>query len=168
MKAIKKYTELNPEVGEHHIEKAISILLDIPKAQIGIIELASDLDIETVTEMTVRINSQGVVLSQADFAMSKIAANESYGGNQLRKAIDYFCNMAVAPEFHEHIRDKDKEFAKSEYFRKMSWLKDEKEDLYDPSYTDLLRVAFTKEFSRGKLSDLVSLLSEGILKAKDL
>jgi hypothetical protein len=31
--------------------------------------------------------------------------------------------------------------------------------LYDPSYNDLLRVAFTSEFGRGKLADLVSLLS---------
>jgi hypothetical protein len=38
-------------------------------------------------------------LSRADFAMSKIAVNETYGGNLLRKAIDYFCHLAVAPEF---------------------------------------------------------------------
>src|SRR5262249_26783970 len=44
-------------------------------------------------------------------------------------------------------------------FQKMSWLKDEKDDLYDPSYNDMLRVAFTSEFNRGKLADLVSLLS---------
>src|SRR5690606_34505258 len=157
--AIRKDTYWNPDVDEFHIEKSIGILMDIPKKQIGIIELSPDLDIETVTEIFIRINSQGVVLSQADFAMSKIAANETYGGNELRKAIDYFCNLAVHPEFYQHIRDKDKEFAKSEYFKKMSWLKDEKEDLYDPEYTDLLRVAFTKEFNRGKLADLVSLLS---------
>ncbi len=41
----------------------------------------------------------------------------------------------------------------------MKWLKDEKEDLYDPSYTDMLRVAFTSEFKRGRLEDLVALLS---------
>lgn len=159
LKVIRSYSEINPDVEEDKIEKAISVLLDIPKKQIGIIDLASDLDIETVTEIFIRINSQGVVLSQADFAMSKIAANESYGGNQLRKTIDYFCNIAVAPEFYEHVKEKDKEFAKIEYFSKMSWLRREKEDLYDPSYVDLLRVAFTKEFNRGKLSDLVSLLS---------
>jgi len=100
-----------------------------------------------------------VVLSQADFAMSKIAANEKLHGPNLRKAIDYFCHLAVAPQFYEHIRDNDKEFASSDYFKAMAWLKDEKDDLYDPSYTDMLRVAFTSEFTRGKLSDLVSLLS---------
>ena len=41
----------------------------------------------------------------------------------------------------------------------MSWLKNENDDLYDPSYTDMLRVAFTTEFNRGKMADLVSLLS---------
>ena len=33
------------------------------------------------------------------------------------------------------------------------------DDLYDPSYTDMLRVAFTSEFKRGRLQDLVALLS---------
>lgn len=37
--------------------------------------------------------------------------------------------------------------------------KTENEDLYDPDYTDLIRVAFTSQFNRGRLSDLVSLLS---------
>ena len=34
-----------------------------------------------------------------------------------------------------------------------------KNDLYGPRYTDLLRVAFTSEFHRGRLSDLANLLS---------
>jgi hypothetical protein len=41
----------------------------------------------------------------------------------------------------------------------MSWLKDVNDDIYDPTYTDMLRVAFTSEFGRGKLQDLVALLS---------
>ena len=41
----------------------------------------------------------------------------------------------------------------------MRWLKDINDDLYDPSYTDMLRVAFTSDFDRGKLQDLVALLS---------
>ena len=41
----------------------------------------------------------------------------------------------------------------------MQWLKTENEDLYDPDYNDLIRVAFTSQFNRGRLSDLVSLLS---------
>ena len=42
-----------------------------------------------LAQIFVRINSKGVVLSQADFAMSKISVNEEYNGNDIRKAIDY-------------------------------------------------------------------------------
>ena len=79
-------------------------------------------------------------------------------GSTLRKAIDYFCHFAISPEFYKHIVDNDKEFAKTDFFKKMSWLKTENEDLYDPNYSDLMRVAFTSQFNRGRLSDLVSLL----------
>lgn len=159
LKLVRNYTEQNPQANEDAVEKAFTNLINIPKKQIGMIELAADLDIETVTEIFIRINSKGVVLSQADFAMSKIASNNEYGGNALRKAIDYFCHLTISPEFYKHIIDNDKEFAATEYFSKMSWLKTENEDLYDPDYNDLIRVAFTSQFNRGRLSDLVSLLS---------
>lgn len=154
-----KYFELNPDVDKKQIRAAFSNLINIPKKQIGLIELSPDLDIETVTEIFIRINSKGVVLSQADFVMSKIAADTENGGNELRKAIDYFCHLTIAPEFYKHIVDNDQEFAKTEFFQKMQWLKTENEDLYDPDYNDLIRVAFTSQFNRGRLSDLVSLLS---------
>ena len=154
-----QYFELNPEVDKKQVRAAFSNLMNIPKKQIGIIELAAELDIETVTEIFIRINSKGVVLSQADFAMSKIASNTEYNGNELRKAIDYFCHLCLSPEFYKHIVDNDKEFASSEFFQKMQWLKTENEDLFDPDYNDLIRVAFTTQFNRGRLSDLVSLLS---------
>ncbi|MCO6426621.1 DUF262 domain-containing protein [Nitrosomonas communis] len=153
------YFEINPDVDKKHVRSAFSNLINIPKKQIGLIELSPDLDIETVTEIFIRINSKGVVLSQADFAMSKIAADTENGGNKLRKTIDYFCHLAIAPDFYKHIVDNDKEFTKSDLFQKIQWLKTDNEDLYDPDYNDLIRVAFTSQFNRGKLSDLVSLLS---------
>ena len=156
---INSYIKNNPEAEEEKIVDAITRLFNLTKKQIGLIDLAAELDIETVTDIFIRINSQGVVLSQADFAMSKIASNEVYGGQTLRKAIDYFCHLAIAPEFYQFIADNDKDFSETEYFQKMSWLKNENDDLYDPSYTDMLRVAFTTEFNRGKMADLVSLLS---------
>lgn len=159
LKLVRHYLEQNPDADEDAVEKSFTNLINIPKKQIGIIELAHDLDIETVTEIFIRINSKGVVLSQADFAMSKIATNTEYKGNELRKAIDYFCHLAIAPEFYKHIVDNDKAFAATDFFQKMQWLKTENEDLYDPDYTDLIRVAFTSQFNRGRLSDLVSLLS---------
>ena len=54
--------------------QAVTRLFNLTKKQIGLIDLAADLDIETVTEIFIRINSKGVVLSQADFAMSKIVS----------------------------------------------------------------------------------------------
>jgi hypothetical protein len=71
-------------------------LQDVKNAQIGIISLSGDLDVETVSEIFIRINSKGVALSSADFVMSKIATYGDYGRN-LRKLIDYFCHLAVAP-----------------------------------------------------------------------
>lgn len=156
---VDNYFELNPNADKKQVRNAFSNLINIPKKQIGLIELAPELDIETVTEIFIRINSKGVVLSQADFAMSKIASDTENGGNQLRKAIDYFCHLAVAPEFYQHIEENDTEFAQTDLFRKMTWLRTENDDLYDPTYNDLLRVAFTSQFGRGRLSDLVSLLS---------
>lgn len=156
---VNDYCSKNTEVSQEVIFNRFDLLKKLITKQIGLIELDSDLDIEVVTEIFIRINSQGVVLSQADFAMSKIASNEIYNGSVIRKCIDYFCHLSVAPEFYNIITEIDKDFVSSEYFRKMSWLKDEQDDIYDPAYTDLLRVAFTSEFNRGKLSDLVSLLS---------
>lgn len=159
LKAIREYTKANPDVDEEAIEQALSALTDIAKKQIGLIELDHDLDIETVTEIFIRINSKGTVLSQADFAMSKIAADIRFGGPQLRKAIDYFCHMAMEPSFHGQLKERDPDFAATDYFQQMSWLRNDNDNLYDPSYTDVLRVTFGTEFGRGKLADLVSLLS---------
>lgn len=167
LKLVDEYCEKNEGTDRNEIYKSIELLRGIVNNHIGLIDLNSDLDIETVTEIFIRINSQGVVLSQADFVMSKIAANEIYGGNKLRKCIDYFCHLAIAPEFYQQLADVDQEFASTEYFRKMSWLKNENDDLYDPSYTDMLRVAFTSEFKRGRLGDLVALLSGRNFETRD-
>ncbi len=159
LKLVNEYCDKNSGSDQDAVYESLELLRGIVNNHIGLIELNSDLDIETVTEIFIRINSSGVVLSQADFAMSKIAANEIYGGNNLRKCIDYFCHMSVAPEFYEQVYEVDKDFTKTDYFRKMSWLKNENDDLYEPSYTDALRVAFISEFRRGRLEDLVALLS---------
>jgi uncharacterized protein with ParB-like and HNH nuclease domain len=101
LKLVRRYLELNSDADEDKVERSFTNLINISKKQIGLIELSHDLDIETVTEIFIRINSKGVVLSQADFAMSKIASNTDYNGNELRKAIDYFCHLAIAPEFYK-------------------------------------------------------------------
>lgn len=156
---VSEYCSKNPNVTQDAVFASVEKLRKIVSNHVGIIELADDLDIETVTEIFIRVNSAGAELSQADFAMSKIAVNETYGGNVLRKAIDYFCHLAVAPEFLPMIEKGDRAFAASEFLPAMRWLKDVNDDIYDPTYTDMLRVAFTSEFHRGRLQDLVALLS---------
>lgn len=44
-----------------------------------------------------------------------------------------FLPFEHAPDFYKHIVDNDKEFSKAIISKKMSWLKTENEDLYDPS-----------------------------------
>ncbi|MFA7253499.1 MAG: DUF262 domain-containing protein [Patescibacteria group bacterium] len=155
---VEDYCDKNTEANRKQIGERFQKLLSIKNKQIGFIELMESLDIETVTEIFIRINSKGVVLSQADFAMSKIASSGDFGVN-LRKLIDYFCHLAREPKFFKQISENDSEFINTGYLEKISWLKDANDDLYDPDYSDVIRVAFTKNFERGKLSDLVSLLS---------
>ncbi|HQJ87959.1 MAG TPA: DUF262 domain-containing protein [Methanoregulaceae archaeon] len=159
LKLTRSYVDANANADEDAVYEAFDNLRKITHNHVGIIELASDLDIETVTEIFIRVNSAGAPLSQADFAMSKIAANETYGGPELRKAIDYFCHLAIAPDFASKIEKNDTAFASCQYWPSCKWLKNAKDDLYDPSYTDMLRVAFTSQFRRGRLEDLVALLS---------
>jgi len=156
---LKEYCTNNPEMNEEKILNAFDSLKSIINIPVGLIELSPELEISEITEIFIRINSSGVTLNQADFAMSKIAVDEKNGGNLLRKAIDYFCHLAVEPDFIKQLKENDKEFTSTDYFQKMSWLKDDRDDIYDPSYTDMLRVSFTSKFHRGQLQDLVALLS---------
>jgi hypothetical protein len=158
-KLTRDYTAKNPGADQDQVSLVLERLRKVINNHVGVIELNEDLDIETVTEIFIRVNSAGVTLSQADFAMSKIAANSEYGGSQMRKAIDYFCHLAISPEHAGRIEKSDKEFSGTDFWPKIKWLKDANDDLYDPSYTDVLRVAFTSRFGRGKLQDLVALLS---------
>lgn len=158
-KFVAQYCATHPDADEEKVFEGMDLLTSITSNQLGLIELDGTLDIETVTEIFIRINGKGAVLSQADFAMSKIASSEQYQGDKIRKTIDYFCHLAVAPEIHDTLIDGDPEFCQSDRFKQMAWLKKENDDLFDPDYTDMLRVAFTSQFGRGKLQDLVALLS---------
>ena len=156
---INKYCADNPDMPPDTLDKIITNLQSIGNRMIGVIELSDDLDIDIVTDIFIRINSKGTALSQGDFVMSKIAADENYGGNTLRKAVDYFAHLCVEPAFYDYIKENDEEFARSEYMPKLEWLKDDNETVYDPECDDILRVAFMHMYPRAKLADLVSLLS---------
>ena len=126
---------------------------------VGVIELAEDLDIETVTEIFIRVNSAGATCARPTSPCRRSPPTRPTAATMLRKAIDYFCHSLSRRSSLARIEKIDHSFAASEFFPKMRWLKDVNDDIYDPSYTDMLRVAFTSEFGRGKLQDLVALLS---------
>ena len=160
------YCAANVGVKPNDVNKAVNELKGIANRQIGVIELDHSLDIDEVTEIFIRINSKGTALSQSDFVMSKMAADIEHGGNMLRKTVDYFCHLAAKPEFYSHMTH-DKEFQASPYADKIKWLAKDYGDIYDPDYGDMLRVSFMHQFRRGKLADLVSLLSGRDFETKE-
>lgn len=161
-----EYAKMNG-VDPSDINKTITKLKAITGNNIGVIDLNQDLNIDTVTDIFIRINSKGTVLSQADFAMSKISSNEKYGGDIIRKTIDYFCHLKQRPMDIEMIKTNDAYFSKTDEFQKISWVANNHDDIYMPSYSDILRVAFTSQFKRGKLADLVNLLSGRNFETRD-
>ncbi|MDY4655343.1 MAG: DUF262 domain-containing protein [Eubacteriales bacterium] len=161
-----EYAKANPNVDLDELADILGKLKGIANRQIGVIELDHSLEIDEVTEIFIRINSKGTALSQSDFVMSKMAADTEHGGNMLRKTVDYFCHLAAKPEFYSHMI-LDKEFQLSQYAGKIKWLSKDYDDIYDPDYGDMLRVSFMHQFRRGKLADLVSLLSGRDFETKE-
>ena len=49
------------------MNQKLQAILSIKQKDLGVIELSAELDIDTVTDVFIRINSKGTVLSQADF-----------------------------------------------------------------------------------------------------
>jgi len=152
------YAEVNEGIDLDELSETLTKLKGIANRMVGVIELDHSLEIDEVTEIFIRINSKGTALSQSDFVMSKMAADTAHGGNMMRKVVDYFCHLAVKPEFYSTVA-KDEEFALSPYAGKIKWLANDNEDIYDPDYGDMLRVAFMYSFNRGRMTELVSLLS---------
>jgi len=156
---IPQYIEQNPEMSGDNLQKVLNQLKGIESTQIGVIELSEKLDIDVVTDIFIRINSKGTPLSQGDFVMSKMAADETHGGNTLRKLIDYFSHLSVVPTYYEYIKNNDSAFAATPYLQKLAWLADDKETVYDPGCDDVIRVAFMHKLKRAKLANLVQLLT---------
>ena len=156
---IPQYIEQNPEMSGDNLQKVLNQLKGIESSQIGVIELSEKLDIDVVTDIFIRINSKGTPLSQGDFVMSKMAADEVHGGNTLRKLIDYFSHLSVVPTYYDYIKNNDSSFAATPYLKKLAWLADDKETVYDPGCDDVIRVAFMHKLKRAKLANLVQLLT---------
>lgn len=160
LELFREYIQNNSDKGlnENIIFNNISSLANIASSEIGTIKLDEDLDIEIVAEIFKRINSKGTALDQYDFVMSKIASKEAYDGVNIRKTIDYFCHLAKNKDDFNVLKQ-DTDFSETNAFKTLSWVAKASIDVYSPSYKDIIRVTFTHKFGRGKLNDLVMLLS---------
>ena len=119
---ITNYCKDNPDMQPETLDKVLTKLRSIGNRMIGVIDLSETLNIDIVTDIFIRINSKGTALSQGDFVMSKIAADENYGGTDLRKAIDYFAHLSRVPSFYDRIKEDDTAFTQTDYFSKIAWL----------------------------------------------
>ena len=115
-----QYADCNEDVDLDEVSEELTKLKSIANRQIGVIELDHTLEINEVTEIFIRINSKGTPLSQSDFVMSKMASDTTHNGNMLRKVVDYFCHLAVKPNFYAQMQ-KDADFAATPYAAKMQW-----------------------------------------------
>ncbi len=156
---IPAYIKENSDMSGDDLQKILNKLKNIETTQIGVIELSEKLDIDVVTDIFIRINSKGTPLSQGDFVMSKMAADEIHNGNTLRKIIDFFSHLAVVPSYFDYIKNNDKDFASTPYLDKLAWLANDNETVYDPGCDDVIRVAFMHKLKRAKLANLVQLLT---------
>lgn len=154
---VENYCLQNPDMPQKTLNKHIEKIRKIYQASIGIINLSENLSIAEVTEIFIRINSQGKSLTQADFVMSTIAADENHNGNHLRKAIDYFCHLCSNPDFQTQIK-KDTDFINSKYYDLISWSKYDVNQIYKPTFEDIIRVVFMSQYYSAKLVRLTDLL----------
>lgn len=144
---------------ENDLGAVLQKLAEIKQSAIGNIKLSDQLSIDAVTNVFNRINSQGVVLSSADLVMSRLSADYDHQGNSIRKQIDYFMQLLNDPTLLRNIEALDPQFAQTDYFKQIKWVAQEDHLIYVPNYSDILHVILGFAFKRGKLTDLVSIIS---------
>ncbi len=160
---IEDYAKNNKDIDKSLVNKRLQELIDIKTRTVGELEINSDVEIETVNEIFIRINSKGTRLSEADFAMSRIAVFEAEPGDEygmyLRKYFDYFCNLLQSPKVLPDIEKNDRQFSSTEQFARIKWAGGETDLLYKPSYSDVIRVSGIIGLNRARMRDVVALLS---------
>ena len=120
---------------ERTISSNIQSLININKYPLTALEIAPDLEEEIVSDIFVRINSQGVSLTQADFILTLLSVYWEEG----RKEIEQFCIDSRC------IPDKDTKFSSFNY-------------LIKPDPDDMLRVLVGLSFHRAKMKDVYSII----------
>ncbi|AGN99313.1 hypothetical protein LRI_1104 [Limosilactobacillus reuteri I5007] len=154
-------------MAPEYLGATLQKLLAIRQSEIGDIKLGYNLSIGAVTDIFNRINSKGVSLSSADLAMSRLSADTVHGGNNLRKQIEYFVQLLNDPNLLENIVKFDSDFANTKEFDQIKWIASEVNPIYKPRYADILHLILATSFKRGKLSDMVSLISGRDFEARN-
>jgi hypothetical protein len=63
------------------------------------------------------------------------------------------------PEEAQTLKEGDSEFTDSEYGKHIFWVADYRQNLYVPTYSDVLKTAFAAQFGKVKIGELVNYLS---------
>lgn len=132
--ALKEKREITKE-EEKTISSNIQSLININKYPLTALEIAPSLEEEIVSDIFVRINSQGVSLTQADFILTLLSVYWEEG----RKEIEQFCIDS------RKIPEKETRFSSFNY-------------LIKPDPDDMLRVLVGLTFHRAKMKDVYSII----------
>lgn len=131
---LKEKREMSKE-EEKTISSNIQSLININKYPLTALEIAPNLEEEVVSDIFVRINSQGVSLTQADFILTLLSVYWEEG----RKEIEQFCIDS------RKIPEKETRFSSFNY-------------LIKPDPDDMLRVLVGLTFYRAKMKDVYSII----------
>ena len=131
---LKMKREISKE-EEKIISENIQSLININKYPLTALEIAPNLEEEIVSDIFVRINSQGVSLTQADFILTLLSVYWEDG----RKEIERFCIDS------RKIPDSETQFSSFNY-------------LIKPDPDDMLRVLIGLTFHRAKMKDVYSII----------
>ncbi|MFG3252696.1 DUF262 domain-containing protein [Streptomyces sp. NPDC048172] len=128
---------------QDHLEERVDRVRDLRDFRFQVIELGATADEEQVADIFVRINSEGVKLSQADFILTLMSVHWEKG----RRELESFCRAAV-----------DATVAGPS----------PKNPFLEPSPDQLLRVGVGLAFNRGRLQHVYSMLRGKDLETGDV
>lgn len=131
---LKEKREISKD-EEKIISANIQLLININKYPLTALEIVPNLEEEIVSDIFVRINSQGVSLTQADFILTLLSVYWEEG----RKEIEQFCIDS------RKIPEKGTRFSSFNY-------------LIKPDPDDMLRVLVGLTFHRAKMKDVYSII----------
>jgi len=131
---LKENREISKE-EEKTISANIQNLINILKYPLTALEVTAELQEEIVSDIFVRINSQGVNLTQADFILTLLSVYWEEG----RKEIEHFAIDS------RRIPDKNTRYSSFNY-------------LIKPDPDDMLRILIGLTFQRAKMRDVYSII----------